>query len=101
MVQTSVYQTKPFARLACGLSSTQITWFGASGQKYQAWNSHYLEKAPLTHHLPLTQPGAAASLLFSRSVAQSCLALCDPMDCSTPGFSFLHYLPEFAQTHIY
>ena len=24
--------------------------------------------------------------------------LCDPMDCSTPGFPILHYLPEFAQT---
>ena len=25
------------------------------------------------------------------SVAQSCPALCDPMDCSTPGFPVLHY----------
>ena len=33
------------------------------------------------------------------SVAKSCLTLCDPMDCSTPGFPVLHYLPEFAQTH--
>ena len=28
------------------------------------------------------------------SVAQSCLTLCDPMDCSTPGFLVLHYLQE-------
>ena len=27
--------------------------------------------------------------------------LCDPIDCSTPGFPVLHYLPEFAQTHIH
>ena len=27
------------------------------------------------------------------SVAQSCLSLCDPMDCSTPGFPVLHFLP--------
>ena len=27
--------------------------------------------------------------------------LCDPMTCSTPGFSDLHYLPEFVQTHVY
>ena len=26
------------------------------------------------------------------------IVLCDPMDCSTPGFPVLHYLPEFAQT---
>ena len=33
------------------------------------------------------------------SVAQSCLTLCNPMDCSTPGFPVHHQLPEFAQTH--
>ena len=27
--------------------------------------------------------------------------LCDPTECSMPGFSVLHYLPEFAQTHIH
>ena len=39
------------------------------------------------------------------SVAQLCPILCDPMDCSTaglqPGFPVLHYLPEFAQTHVH
>ena len=33
------------------------------------------------------------------SVAKSCPTLCDPMDCSMPGFPVLHYLPEFPQTH--
>ena len=33
------------------------------------------------------------------SVAQSCPTLCNPMDCSTPGFPVLHHLLEFAQTH--
>ena len=27
--------------------------------------------------------------------------LCDPIDYSTPGFSVLHYLPEFTQTHVH
>ena len=35
------------------------------------------------------------------SVAQSCLTLCNPMDCSTPGFSVLHCLLESAQTHVH
>ena len=35
------------------------------------------------------------------SVAQSCLTLCNPMDCSTPDFPVLHYLPEFAHTHVH
>ena len=36
-----------------------------------------------------------------RSVAQSCLTLCDPMNCSTPGLPVHHHLPEFTQTHIH
>ena len=36
--------------------------------------------------------------LFS-SVTQSCLTFCNPMDCSTPGFTAPHQLPELAQTH--
>ena len=32
---------------------------------------------------------------------QSCPTLCDPMNCSMPGFLVLNCLPEFAQTHVY
>ena len=35
------------------------------------------------------------------SVAKLCPILCNLMDCSTPGFPVLHYLQEFAQTHIH
>ena len=35
------------------------------------------------------------------SVAQSCLTLCDPMNCSTPGLPVHHQLPEFTQTHVH
>ena len=35
------------------------------------------------------------------SVAQLCPALCNPMDCSTPGFPVHHHLPEIAQTHVH
>ena len=35
------------------------------------------------------------------SGAQSCRTLCDPMDCSTPGFPVHHQLPEFTQTHVH
>ena len=41
-----------------------------------------------------------SSVQFS-SVAQSCLALCDPMDCSMPGLPVRHQLPEFTQTHVH
>ena len=35
------------------------------------------------------------------SIAQLCLTLCDPMDCSTPGFPVLHHLLELAQAHVH
>ena len=35
------------------------------------------------------------------SVAQSCLTLCHPMDCSTPGLPAHHQLSELAQTHVH
>ena len=35
------------------------------------------------------------------SVAQPFLSLCDPMNCSTPGFPVLHYLQEYAQTQVH
>ena len=40
-----------------------------------------------------------ASVQFS-SATQSCLTLCDPMDCSMPGLPVHHHLPEFTQTHV-
>ena len=40
------------------------------------------------------------SVLFS-SVTQSCPTLCDPMNCSTPGFPVHHQLPELAQIHVH
>ena len=35
------------------------------------------------------------------SVTQSCLTLCDPMNCSTPGLPVHHQLLEFTQTHVH
>ena len=40
------------------------------------------------------------SVQFS-SVAQLCLTLCDPTDCSIPGFPVHHQHLELAQTHVH
>ena len=40
------------------------------------------------------------SVQFS-SVTQSCLTLCDPMNCSTPGLPVHHQLLESTQTHVH
>ena len=34
------------------------------------------------------------------SMTQLCPTPRDPMDCSSPGYSILHYRPEFAQIHV-
>ena len=53
------------------------------------------------------QPGKSIPYIsviwFSQfsSVAQSCLTLCHPMDCSMPGLPVHHQLLEFTQTHVH
>ena len=58
-------------------------------------------------HLPtklhlVGHPGllSCGSVQFS-SVTQSCLTLCDPMDCNAPSLPVHHQLPEFTQTHVH
>ena len=46
-------------------------------------------------------PGAFTSCCCFCSVDKSWLALCDPMNYSTPGFSVHHYFLEFDQTHVH
>ena len=41
------------------------------------------------------------SLVQFSSVSQSCPTLCDPMDCSMPGFPVYHQLQELAQIHVH
>ena len=47
------------------------------------------------NHLPVH-----SKIISVSSVTQSCMTLCDPMDCNTPGFPVHHQLPEFTQTHV-
>ena len=46
----------------------------------------------------LTQTGIVRTY---NSFAQSCLTLCDLMDCSTPGLPIHHQLLELAHTHVH
>ena len=57
---------------------------------YVVWSVHRWEKS------------VAHNKLFSQSVssvAQSCLTLWDPVNCSTPGLPVHHKIPESTQTH--
>ena len=44
--------------------------------------------------------GRLSSVHFN-SVTLSCPTLCDPMDCSTPGFPVHHQIPELTQTQVH
>ena len=59
------------------------SWLKLNFKKKRRWSWHLV---------PFSQ--------FS-SVAQSCLTLGDPMDCSTPGLPVHHPIPEFIQTHVH
>ena len=61
-------------------------------------HQHLLNRLSVFHWVFLAP---LSNIQFSRSVAQSCLTLCDPMDCSTPGLPVHHQLPEFTQTHVH
>ena len=45
---------------------------------------------------PIEQVFFLKKIIIS-SVAQSCLTICNPMDCSTPGFPVHYQLPELPQ----
>ena len=47
----------------------------------------------------ITRP--LSSVQFSHSVTQSCLTLCDRMNCSSTGFHVHHHLLELTQTHVH
>ena len=69
----------------------------------QCYYSYFIDEGRETCWILVALPNLHSQcvskiLLF---IAQLCPALCDPMDCSTPGFPVLHHLPELAQTHIH
>ena len=47
------------------------------------------------------KPSLILPQFWFTSVTQSCLTLCNPMDCRTPGFPVHHQLQELAQTHVH
>ena len=56
----------------------------------------------MRHHSQLHISWRTLSIIILYcSVTQSCLTLCDPMNCNTPGFPVHHQLPEPTQTHVH
>ena len=66
-----------------------------NGQKKDTRKREKKHKLTVVIIIPLS-----VNLQFG-SVPQSCLTLCDPMDCSTPGLPVHPQLLEFTQTHVH
>ena len=69
-------------RFNYGLIEDKLTFYPYIGNYSESTNTGYL------------------SIQFS-SVAQSCLTLCNPMDCSTLGLPVHYQLPESTQNHVH
>ena len=65
----------------------------------QGSNPGFLHCRRILYHL--RHQGSPCLYPQVSSVAQFCVALCDPIDCSMPGFPVHHQLPELAQTHVH
>ena len=80
-------------------------------ERYKALMKEYKELTPITEAFRAYKKCCAdleeAELLLFEwvccccSVTKLCLTHCDPVNCSTPGYPVLHYLPEFAQSHVH
>ena len=47
-----------------------------------------------------THTHTSSCMLAAVVQSLSHVQLCDPMDCSTPGFPVLHHHPDFTQVHV-
>ena len=67
--------------------------------------AHWSATTTVAPFPPLPDASCPAFILHSLRgcypVTRLCPTLCNPMDCSMPGFPVLHHLPEFAQTHVH
>ena len=111
---TSVWWVSFLLKNLCGCSDEG--WLLLKTNKYLLFTMHILSvvliytSSPIGFSVCSFLPGDKASeaafplkQCFSCycSITKSYLTLCNPMDCSMPGFPVLHHLSEFAQTHVH
>ena len=63
-------------------------------------NRHFSKEYIQMVNMNTTRCSASLLIQFCL-VTQSCLTLCNPVDCSMPGSPVHHQLPEFVQTHVH
>ena len=90
---------KVMSRLLNMLSRLVVTFLSRSERLLISWLQ---SPSTLILEPPKIKSDAVSSFSLSAAAAKSlqlCPTLCDPIDGSPPGFSVIHHLPEFAQTH--
>ena len=80
--------------------SMLASWENVSCYNNIMFRFFFLRNLLKMKRMPARNLDVSGSVQFS-SFAQLCLTLCDPMDCSTPGFRLHHQLPELAQIHVH
>ena len=79
------------------VSEESITYFkGFSKSDGRTFSSNSCLLTPYVH-----SGSASQTKVCCCSVIKSCSTFCDSMDCSPPGSSVFHYLPEFVQIHVH
>ena len=83
----------------------QLSWLptlpGSPHCRFGPVSLHNHESIPYNKSLSLHMYILLILFLWSCSVAKSCQNLCNPVDCSMPGFPVLHGLLEFVQIHVH
>ena len=94
------------------LKSYKVSWGGNRGALLTSYTHVHTQHGTCPwvrfmgcpHHLAQQRDCGRPSIcswFTSVQSLKSCLALCDPIDHSTPGFPVHHQLLEFTQTHVY
>ena len=85
----------------CVLPGSQILSFQNFCLSVWTWISGKFNLTLLTNWMRFASLREKQRCFSVSSVAQSCLTLCDPVDCSMPGFPVRQELPELAQTLVH
>ena len=103
-VTIQLWRTCFYMRLDLNYQSSAILKGEKSGGR-RWWKEFWIQNEPAwmlwSHSCEFLYSEMDSSGVQFSSVAQSCLTLCHPMDCSMPGFPVHHQLPELALTHVH
>ena len=78
------------------------TWNHSYRRKHRQYTLWYQKLSSIFWMSPQARGKKSKNKQMGPStVVQLCLTLCDPIDCSTPGFAVHHQLPETAQTYVH